>query len=95
MGSREITVYYLFEDAEKIIFELIKQFSAYDFWVAKSFILLADVYQKVDNTFQAKQTLQSIIDNYKGEDLKKIAQDKLNLIIESEDIEEPEKTREN
>jgi len=77
-----------FEKAEKTIFELIKQFSAYDYWVAKSFILLADVYQKVDNTFQAKQTLQSIIDNYKGEDLKKIAQDKLNLIIESEVIEE-------
>ncbi len=76
-----------FEEAEKIIFELIKQFSAYDYWVAKSFILLSDVYQKVDNSFQAKQTLQSIIDNYEGEDLKKIAQDKLNLIIESEELE--------
>jgi len=84
-----------FEEAEKTIFELIKQFSAYDYWVAKSFILLADVYQKVDNSFQAKQTLQSIIDNYEGEDLKKIAKEKLNLIIESEQIEEPEKTEEN
>ena len=81
-----------FEESGKTIFELIKQFSAYDYWVAKSFILLSDVYQKIDNSFQAKQTLQSIIDNYDGEDLKKIAQDKLKLIIESE---EPEETGEN
>jgi len=84
-----------FEEAEKTIFELIKQFSAYDYWVAKSFILLSDVYQKVDNSFQAKQTLQSIIDNYDGEDLKKIAQDKLKLIIEVEESKETEGTEEN
>jgi hypothetical protein len=42
----------------------------------------------MDNIFQAKQTLQSIIDNYEGADLVEMAQDKLNVILEEERIEE-------
>jgi TolA-binding protein len=40
----------------------------YDYWVAKTFILLADNYVKLKDNFQAKATLQSIIENYKGND---------------------------
>jgi hypothetical protein len=42
----------------------------------------------MDNIFQAKQTLQSIIDNYEGADLVEMAQDKLNIILEEEKIEQ-------
>ena len=52
-------------------------FSAYNYWVAKSFIALADVYVAKENYFQAKETLRSVIDNYKGEDLRQEARAKL------------------
>ncbi|MDD4142735.1 MAG: tetratricopeptide repeat protein [Bacteroidales bacterium] len=74
---------YINEDytaAETEAFELIDKYQTQDFWVARTFILLADVYMKTGNTFQAKQTLQSIIDNYSGEDLKSEAQSKLDAI---------------
>ena len=77
-----------YKDAEKLIFELVEQFSSYDYWVAKSFILLSDVYIRLDNVFQAKQTLKSIIENYEGPDIRKIAQEKLNAILEMEKTEE-------
>jgi TolA-binding protein len=82
------------KESEKIIMELAEQFANHDYWVAKAFILLADNYLALKNNFQAKHTLQSIIDNYAGEDLRTIAQEKLNAIIESEKPKEPEKTQE-
>lgn len=68
------------EKAENQIFDIAEKFRRQDYWVAKSFILLADVYVKQNNIFQAKETLKSIVENYKGEDLKKEAQTKLNSL---------------
>ncbi len=79
------------ESCEKNLFDLINQYAAYDYWVAKAFILLADIYMENDNIFQAKQTLQSIIDNYEGDDLKEIAINKLDEIFEQENKEEMER----
>jgi len=73
-----------YDDAEKTVFALSDEYASYDYWVAKGFILLADVYVKKDNAFQAKQTLQSIIDNYEGQDLVIIAREKLSAIQASE-----------
>ncbi len=57
----------------------------HEYWRVKGFILLAQNYHKLNNTFQAKATLQSIIDHYKSDDdLKSIAQSKLNEILEDE-----------
>ena len=66
--------------SERMIYELKDSYAAYSYWVAKGFILLADIYAKRGNTFQAEQTLQSIIDNYGGDDLKEIARDKINQL---------------
>lgn len=68
------------DDAENTIYELSDQYQSFGYWVAKGFLLLADVYYARDNVFQAEQTLQSIIDNYQGNDLRKEAQDKLNRL---------------
>ncbi|MCX6272004.1 MAG: tetratricopeptide repeat protein [Bacteroidetes bacterium] len=73
-----------YKETEKMVFEFISEFPSYDYWLAKSFILLADVYVKMDNNVQAKQTLQSIIDNYEGADLVEVAHARLNAIIEAE-----------
>ncbi len=68
------------EEAENLIYELPEKYPSFDYWIAKGFILLADIYVARDNLFQAEQTLASIIENYKGEDLKKIAEGKLEQI---------------
>lgn len=57
-----------YNEAEDELFEFIKQKPTYDYWLAKGFILLADVYVKLDDNYQAKATLQSVIDNYVGDD---------------------------
>ena len=75
-----------FAKAEKLVFELANRFADQEFWKAKGFILLADVYAANGNFFQAKQTLQSIIENYDGADLKEIATKKLATI--NENVEE-------
>ncbi|MDL2227723.1 tetratricopeptide repeat protein, partial [Odoribacter sp. OttesenSCG-928-L07] len=69
-----------YKKAEEETFELINNFGIYDYWIARGFILLGDIYVKTDNVFQAKQTYQSIIDNYAGEDLKEEARAKLEAI---------------
>jgi TolA-binding protein len=73
-----------YDEAEKTILDLSNKYAYYDYWVAKGFILLSDVYVASDNIFQAKQTLQSIIENYEGQDLVEIAKQKLKKINEQE-----------
>jgi len=57
-----------YKTSQKTCFDLVKDLPNYDYWVTKTFILLADNYVALKDTFQAKATLQSVIDNYKGDD---------------------------
>ena len=57
-----------YKTSQKTCFELIKDLPNYDYWVTKTFVLLADDYVGLKDNFQAKATLQSVIDNYKGDD---------------------------
>ena len=57
-----------YKASQKTCFDLVKELPNYDYWVAKTYILLADDYLAMKDNFQAKATLQSIIDNYKGND---------------------------
>lgn len=66
-----------YDQAEMLIYELPEQYSDFDYWIARGFILLSDIYVQRGNNFQAEQTLQSVIDNYTGEDLKVVAIEKL------------------
>ena len=72
-----------FELSQKLIFEMVNIFPNYGKWISKSFLLLADNYIKQDDLFQAKLTLQNLIDNYQGE-LKDEAQRKLNAITNAQ-----------
>jgi TolA-binding protein len=76
--------------AEKMVFELINDYGSYDYWIAKGFILLADIYVKYGNTFQAKHTLQSIIDNQSDTALIRTAMEKKRAVLELEYIKELE-----
>lgn len=66
-----------YDAAEKLIYALSDQYPGEVYWVAKGFILLADVYVARGNIFQARETLKSIIANYPGNDLKQVARKKL------------------
>ncbi len=57
-----------YKASQKTCFDLVKELPNYDYWVAKTYLLLADDYVGMKDNFQAKATLQSIIDNYKGND---------------------------
>ena len=91
-GYRLCEITYLdgqYKQAEAEIFAYLKQKPSYDYWLAKGYILLADTYVKLDDNFQAKATLQSVIDYYKGTDeIKSIAESKLAAIIAAEDAKD-------
>lgn len=57
-----------FKKAQETAFDLINNLPSYDYWVAKSFLLLADSYLALNDEFQAKSTLQSLLDNYTESD---------------------------
>jgi hypothetical protein len=81
--------------ARKSVFDLNDNYSAYEIWTAKGFILLADIYVAQKDNFQAKATLQSVIENVDDEGLKNTAREKLRKIIEAEDLKkQPPKTEE-
>lgn len=69
--------------AEQLVFSLADDYTN-DHFIAKAFILLADIYVARDNIFQAKATLESVIDNHDGEALVNTARKKWEFLIESE-----------
>ena len=71
--------------AEKMIFELAESYTS-DYFIAKAFILLADIYVVQENDFQAKATLESIIENHDGEELVNLARKNWELIVERENL---------
>ena len=52
------------KESEKEIMDFIDKNSPHQFWLAKSFLLLSDIYLKNGDEFQAKHTLKSIEENY-------------------------------
>jgi len=57
-----------YKGSQKTCFDLSNNMPNYDYWVAKSFILLADNYLALKDKLQARSTLLSIIDGYEGKD---------------------------
>ncbi len=75
--------------AQTKCFEVINQVPSYDYWIAKSFLLLANNYIALKDTFQAKETLKSVIDNYQHnpddqDDVKAMSEQRYNEITSSE-----------
>ena len=72
------------KEAEDLCFKVADNYSSYEYWVIKAYILLSDIYLANNNKFQAKATLESIIENAEDATLKKEASDKLNSIVSGE-----------
>lgn len=84
-------IYYLTGDYNKSIETLISlnnDFNAYNEWVGKAFLLLADNYLALDDTFQAIGTLKSIVDDFPEEYYRQKAQEKIEEIELLEQVEE-------
>ena len=54
----------LVDESEKVIHEFIDQKSPHQYWMAKMFLLLADISVKKGDTLQARVTLESLRDYY-------------------------------
>lgn len=63
--------------SNEAIFDFSDPFSAHDFWYGKGFILLAENYIKLGEEFQAKATLESVVERSTNEEIKTIAREKL------------------
>ena len=59
-----------------------------EYFIAKSFLLLANIYEYQGNNFQAKATLESIIENYPEDDLINEARRKYEMLISKEQREQ-------
>lgn len=53
------------KEAENTAFDVIKNTPSYDYWVASAYILLGNIFWKENDYFNAKATLQSIVDHCK------------------------------
>jgi TolA-binding protein len=64
-------IYYQRKDianAEKVITDFADKTTPHQYWMAKSFLLWADIFREKGDNFQALQTLQSLIDYYEKTD---------------------------
>jgi lipopolysaccharide biosynthesis regulator YciM len=68
------------KNAEKAAFETINKSGSYDFWITKGYILLGDVFTRNKDYFNAKATLQSVVENSSITELKIEAQEKLDKV---------------
>ncbi len=75
------------------LYDLNKNFSLYENWLGKSFLLIADNYIALDENFQAKATLNSVIENSPLPGIREQAQQKLNVLNEMEAEQEAKERR--
>lgn len=68
-------------ECEEEIFEYIEMSTPHAYWLARSFILLADVYEKTGKTVEAKEYLISLKNNYEPvDDIQGMIEERLSRI---------------
>ncbi len=73
-----------YKQAYETCVSLNTDFASYDTWVGKSFLLMADTFIAQEDYFQARATLQSLIDNFPSEAVKAEARKKLQDVTQKE-----------
>jgi len=80
-------IFYLNKDYKgcyETLVGLNKDFAAYTDWIGKSYLLMADNYTAMGETFQAKGTLKSLVDNFPLQGIKDQAREKLKKLDDEE-----------
>lgn len=80
-------IFYLekeYKQSYETLVSLTEDFGAYDEWVGKSYLLMADNFVAMDQLFQARATLQSLIENFPLKHIKDSAAGKLAEIDKAE-----------
>ncbi|MCV9386170.1 tetratricopeptide repeat protein [Reichenbachiella ulvae] len=75
-----------YEKALESLFSLTNNFKNYEYWQSEAFLLMADIYIETDEIFQAKATLNSLIEHASMEEIKFRAQSKLDQIAEQNEV---------
>ena len=75
------------ELCESLIMELVQQKPSYDYWLAKGILLLGDNFTAQNDYFNAKHSVESIIDNYDGFNKKELIEE---AVIKLESIKKLE-----
>jgi hypothetical protein len=73
-----------YKSAEKTLKASVKYMGGQKNWLARSFLLLSDIYVVNKNYIEAKSVLQTVIDKHDGQDLIDIARQKYDAILELE-----------
>ena len=73
-----------YESSNEALFDLNENFGIYEEWIGKSFLLIADNYILMDELFQAKATLNSVIEKSPDENIIENAKMKLQDMAEKE-----------
>jgi len=66
--------------ALETLYSLNENFSNYDYWVGKSYLLIAEIFMSMGESFQAKATLESLLENTEINEIKNNAEELLNKI---------------
>lgn len=76
-------------EAEAEIISFIDQGTTHQYWLARCFVLLSDIYKSKGDNFMAKQYLLSLKENYtETNDIQQMIEERLGLLqeLESEDV---------
>ena len=73
-----------YEESNEVLYLVPQKYGNYDEWLDKAFLLIADNFIGNSENFQAKATLQSIIDNTTSKVTKSKAQSRLDEVIAKE-----------
>lgn len=78
------------DKAEDEIFNFAEKNTPHQYWLAKSFILLSEIYSQKDDFFQAKATLQSVLDGYANADdgIIDMASEKITILVKTEKMKQ-------
>ena len=80
-----------FDAVEKEVFEFADMNTPFQYWIGKSFLILGRLYMDKNDAFQAKATIQSVLDGYSVKDDGVV--DEANKLLK--EIEEIEKAKQN
>ncbi|MDH5598798.1 MAG: tetratricopeptide repeat protein, partial [Cyclobacteriaceae bacterium] len=73
-----------YQHSIEMLIGLNEEFNVFDEWVGKGFLLIVDNYIAMEDYFQARGTLQSLIENFPDEEVKDKSRAKLRKIDELE-----------